>query len=131
MEPTLMIKTRSHGKENTEYVFEAADPDGILIRLTRCRWERHIAVRHPEVENHADVRKVIEKPQLIIIDQDDETEHHFYARGLLPYPELYLHVPVVYRGSHGKQIAEVKTAHFVRTIAEGRIRWVNILTSLL
>ena len=126
-----MVSVCGRGRGQTKYVLEAADPDGVLIRLARRQWERHIAVKHPEVQNHDDIRRVIENPQLVIVDRDDGTEHHFYAQGLDPYPKLYLHVVVAYRSSNDRQIAEVKTAFFVRKPVEGENRWVNIRRSLL
>ena len=93
--------------------FEAMDYEGLLVRCSHRTWSRHIAFRHPEIEDQqAAVLATLNQPDLVYRIGEIPDRKLLYRRSVLsfPYEQDYLMVVVSYPPDSGS-IAGVVTAY--------------------
>jgi hypothetical protein len=83
------------------YLFRTHDPRLYAIILHRTRYYNHIRVQYGiEVES---IQTVVENPDFITADFDDEYKENYYAQGVLPdAPALFLKVCVLFKQDVGR-----------------------------
>ena len=68
-----------NNQNETECVFETADPLYNIIYLTRESWEDHIQIEHPELISVVSLIQVaVEEPDAIYPDPNYSTTHNYY-----------------------------------------------------
>jgi hypothetical protein len=83
------------------YLFRTHDPRLYEIILHRTRYHNHIWVQHGiDVES---IQTVVENPDLITADPDDEYKENYYAQGIVPdSADLFLKVCVLFKQDVGR-----------------------------
>ena len=108
-----------------KYIFETKDRNGIIVRLDRRTFDRHLTY-HPEICNYVDEAKLtIEAPDVILVDNDNCHHHYRLGLGKDKFRKCYVQVLVYYfrRGD----ITEGKVASFwlTRNVGKGRLAWMK------
>ncbi len=94
------------------YVFEVTDKTGRKIRLTRKQWS-HITTKHPDLSNkEEEVKKVLEKPDLMLPHKFDEDARNYYKYN--KNEKAYLLVSVKYLNGNGFIITSFYTQNIKR-----------------
>jgi hypothetical protein len=91
-------------------------------------WQRHIAVRHPEVRGMLDlVAETISSPQVVMEQQQGPGSVWFYYRltGRSFYRHNDIYMSVVVDLDEATKAGVVKTAHLVKEIRKGRVVWMK------
>jgi hypothetical protein len=85
-----------------DVVAEASDPDGIVVELTRARWE-HIVDGHPELGSlQNEVMRAIAEPTRRVTALPWPGEAWFYLSSV--GPSRWLKVVVLYESGRGRVI---------------------------
>lgn len=114
------------------YVFEAFDPDGILVRLSQTVWEEKILsptpIGHPEVKPYLDqIKEAISDPDLVFRSSRRHDVKIFYGLkvGVGEYAGLHLIVIVKYVVEEdGQMRGYISTTYLTRKIySQGELLW--------
>jgi hypothetical protein len=85
-----------------DVIAEVADPDGVIVELTRARWE-HIIDGHPELASLQDeVMRAIADPTRRVTSLPWSGEAWFYLSSV--GPSRWLKVVVLYESGRGRII---------------------------
>ncbi len=103
----------------TNIVLNCFDPWHRLIFARLGRWEGHVEVRHPEVDQHfTAVRLAVEQPDIVTFDATHQDRENFYRFGaLLGHDRLYLKVCVGYDATD--TVGGIITAYPTGSIGRG------------
>lgn len=92
-----------------DYVFEIIDKTRRKIRLTRRQWE-HITKKHPDLSaKEEEIKKVLEKPDLILSHKFDEKMRNYYLYN--KDEKTYLMVAIKYLNGEGFVVSSFYTKH--------------------
>jgi hypothetical protein len=85
-------------------LINAWDPRHINVILYGNRYQDHIVSRHPGIDVES-IRVVIEDPDLITRDDNDDLVENYYKQGVMPdAPRFFLKVCVRFTSDVGKVV---------------------------
>jgi len=110
---------------STRFLFEVQDKEGIIVRLERRTFERHLPYRPETADYVEEAKATIEDPDAILVD--DDSCHHYYRLGLGrgKFEKCYVRVLVYYRSRGGRVEGRVATFWLARRIGKGQIKWMR------
>lgn len=107
-------------------LFEAKDRDGVVVRMSRETYERHLPTRPEMADYIEEARITVEDPHLIILDEDGCHHHYRLGLGRGKFKKCYVHVLVYYRRRRGRRVGLVASYWLCRDLIEGETVWITM-----
>jgi hypothetical protein len=118
------------GETDGKTLFRLTDPEGYEVSLSAETWDRHIAIKHPEMARRLDlVKAAIVDPELIQEEPGRPNSVYYYRlTGEAFYRSRDVYVIVVVRRDVERRTGRIKTAHLVKDLRKkgGRVIWLRM-----
>jgi len=104
-------------------LFELKDPVGRIVKLFRETWEKHIILRHPEMQYYyTNIQTTIIEPNVII--ESPTNLSLIYANNDVTSSKLYVNVVVGFSDSSYIE-GIVRTSLLTTTLLDGKPIWIR------
>jgi len=109
-----------------EWLFETKDRNGVVVRMSRETYERHLPTRPEMADYVAEAKLTVEDPHVIIVDHRGCYHHFRLGVGRGKFRKCYVQVLVHYRRRLGQKRGIVATYWLSRKLCEGETIWMRM-----